>query len=125
MTKQKNGLAIQMQAPNLNLAAPERVEPPRILNLLVPLRVEPEDKTEPVAASSDSGARISTCMNLPAPKLVVESPPKLNLASPVRVEPSPTLNLAVPLQVEQYTKGKVCYQAENVGLGLLNVSVPN
>ncbi len=51
MRKEDNESACeQMQAPNLNLAAPERVEPPPTLNLSPPTAiVEPEDRTEPVS----------------------------------------------------------------------------
>ncbi len=75
----------RIQAPNLNLAAPERVEPSPKLNLAVPLQVEP-----------------LSSMNLAVP-LRVEPPPilpLLNLTAPVSVEPSPKLNLVVPLRVE-------------------------
>ncbi len=72
----------QMQAPNLNLAAPERVESPPIVNLVVPLRVEPP----PV-------------LNLASP-VRVEPTPVLNLTAPVSVEPLSSMNLVVPLRVE-------------------------
>ena len=74
-----------MQAPNLNLASPVRVEPPPVLNLLPPKATVEQEMH---------------LLNLPAPELAVEPPPTLNLAVPLQVEPPPTLNLAVPLQVE-------------------------
>ena len=82
MKEQDDGKLLRMQAPNLNLAAPERVEPSPKLNLVVPLRVEP-----------------LSSMNLTAP-VSVEPLSSMNLAVPLRVEPSPTLNLAAPERVE-------------------------
>ena len=91
-----DGRLLRIQAPKLNLAAPERVEPPPILNLLPPkATVEPE----------------MHLLNLPAPELVVETPPILNLAAPERVEPE-IFNLSAPKPtVEPYNKGNFCSSA--------------
>ncbi len=68
----------------MNLSPPKViVEPSPILNLTAPVSVEPEDNIEPVPTSSDSGVRLSACMNLSPPQATVEPDTHLlNLSAP-------------------------------------------